>query len=219
MCKVCICLAFALILASTVLALSVESTLVSSLDNKDPEKSETSVGSLIADAFKAQMGADMAFVSAGDLKPLDKAIAVGKVESSDVSAVLAYPDDRLVMLALDGQKVRQALERSVSNYPRPGLKFLQVAGCRMTFDPSKPEGERVTSVTVNGSPIVNEQAYKVAMPNSLANGALGYWKIWSNRNVVSKDSDSVTCNLAIDHYFRANQKLNYSVLNRVTAAK
>ena len=219
MCKVCSGLVCVLALSSTVLALSAESTLVSSLDNKDADRSETSVGNLIADAYMAATGADLALVSAGDLKPSSQSIVPGKVQSSDLAALLAYPDDRIVVLALDGRKVREALERSVANYPRPGLGFLQVAGCKLTFDPSRPAGDRITSIAVAGKPLLSEQAYKVAMPNSLANGALGYWKVWSQRNVISKASDAVSCTAAVDRYFLANQKLDYSILNRVTAAK
>lgn len=218
---IALCAGFAciLVLSSAVWAVSVESTAVSPLDNKNPDKGETSVGCLVADSFRAAMNADLAFVSAGDLKASSAPIVPGKVQSDDLAALLAYPDEPLVVLALDGRKVREALERSVSSFPRPGLSFLQVSGCQVIFDASRADGDRVISLSIGGKPVVNEQAYTVAMPNSLANGALGYWKTWSKRNIVSKEAASVTCTNAIGRYFRANQKLNYAVLNRVTATK
>lgn len=219
MCKVCAGIACILALGSTAWAVNAETTLVSSLDSKDADRTETSVGSLVADAYRSAMNADVAFLSAGDLKPSSQSIVAGKVQSRDVAAMLAYPDEKLVVLALDGRKIRAALERSVSNYPRPGLNFLQLSGCQVVFDPSKPEGSRITSLFVAGKPIVDEQAYKVAVPNSLASGAVGYWKIWSRRNIISKDSQSVSCTDAIDRYFVTNKKLNYATLKRVTATK
>jgi len=195
-----------------------ESISVSALDNKDAGKGETSIGSLVADAFRAAVRADIAFVAAGDLKRTDDPLPAGKVRSSDVTALLAYPDDRVVVLALDGRRIRQALEIAVSAYPRPSLAFLQVSGMKFTFDPSKPVGSRVVSVMVGKKPLVDDEAYTVAMMSSLADGALGYWKVWSRRNVVSK-SDATDCSDAVDSYFRANPKLNYGVLDRIALAK
>ncbi len=195
-----------------------ESTSASDLENKDPGKQETSVGSLVADAFRASAHADAAFAAAGDLKKTDDPLPAGKVESGDVSALLAYPDDHMVVLALDGRKIREALEASVATYPRPGLAFLQVSGVKFTFDPSKDVGQRVTSITVGGKPIADDGAYTVAMMSSLADGALGYWKVWSKRNVISK-LDATTGSAAVDSYFKANPKLDYSALNRIALVK
>jgi len=205
-------------LASISVAAPAESTSASALGNKDPGKQETSIGSLVADAFRAAAHADIAFVAAGDLKKTDAPLPAGKVQSSDVSALIAYPDDRTVILALDGRKMREALETSVATYPRSCLAFLQVSGLKFTFDPARAVGQRVTSVTVGGAPIANDQAYTVAVASSLASGALGYWKVWSKRNVISKPNSTVS-SAAVDSYFRANPKLDYSTLGRISLAK
>ena len=195
-----------------------ESTSASALENKEPGKQETSVGSLVADAFRAAARADIALVAAGDLKASAEPIAAGKVRSGDIAALVAYPDDRVVALALDGRKIREALERSVTSYPRPALAFLQVSGLKLAFDPARPVGSRVTSVTVGKTPIGNDQAYTVAMLSSLADGALGYWKVWSRKNVVGKLPSTASSD-AIDSYLKANQKLDYAALNRITLVK
>lgn len=213
--KLCIGVACILILSSTCWAANAESTSAGPLENKEPGKGETSIGCLVADSFRAAMHSEVAFVSAGDLKPSTAAIESGKVRSGDVAALLTYPDEPVVVVALDGRMIREALERSVSSLPRSGQSFLQVSGCKVVFDPSR-SGGRIVSIEIGGKPLVNEQAYTVAMPNSLAGGALGYWKVWSKRNIVS-GSASVTCTIAVDRYFKTNPKLDYSTLNRVTA--
>jgi len=199
-------------------AARAESMSASPLENKEPGKRETSVGSLVADAFRAAAHTDIAFVAAGDLKISAEPVAAGKVRSSDIAGLLAYPADRVVTLALDGRTVREALEWSVSNYPRFSVTFLQVSGVKFVFDPARPVGERVTSVTIGATPIANEQAYTVAVASSLADGALGYWKVWSKRNVVARSGSSATAD-AIDSYLKANPKLDYRALNRIALAK
>lgn len=206
------------LLASPGYAATAESISASPLENKDPGKSETAIGSLVADAFRVEMHADVAFVSAGDLKPTNGPLPAGKVQSSDIASLLAYPDDSLAVLALDGRTIREALERSVSGHPRTGLSFLQVSGLRFVFDPAKAVGERVVSISVGGTPILPDKAYTVAVMSSLANGALGYWKVWSKRNVVSK-GDSMSSAVAVQKFMTANPKINYSTLDRITVAK
>ena len=206
------------LLASPGYAATTESVSASALENKDPGKSETAIGSLVADAFRAEMHTDVAFVSAGDLKATNGPLPAGKVQSSNITSLLAYPDDSLAVLALDGRTIREALERSVASYPRSGLSFLQVSGLRFVFDPAKAVGDRVMSISVGGVPIMRDKAYTVTVMRSLADGALGYWKIWSKRNVVSK-SDSMSSAVAVQKFMTANPKINYSTLDRITVAK
>jgi len=207
-----------ILLASAGYGAPAESTSASPLANKDPGAGETAIGSLVADAFRAAMRTDIALVSAGDLKPSDTVLPAGNVQSGDVTSLLAYPDDHLVVLALDGRMIREALERSVARYPRSGLSFLQVSGLRFVFDPARDVRDRVISVSVGDTPIVKDKAYTVATVNSLANGALGYWKVWSKRNIVSK-SDKMSSTAAVEKLLAANPKIDYSTLNRVTVAK
>lgn len=193
--------------------MAAEST--SELQNKEPGLSQTSIGSLVADAFRSQMRTDVAFVAAGDLKPLDTAISAGKVKPDDVVGFLAYPNDKLAILSLDGKAVQAALERSVSSSPRPGLSFLQVSGLRYSYNPKKPSGQRVEAISVGGVEISMDKKYTVAVMKSLADGALGYWKVWTKENIVTK-SESMTCSDAVQRFLLANAKLDYSKQNRIT---
>jgi 2',3'-cyclic-nucleotide 2'-phosphodiesterase (5'-nucleotidase family) len=164
------------------------------------------------------MRADIALVSAGDLRQQNVPVGSSGIKSHDVTALLMYPDDALVVLALDGRMIQQALETSVSGCPKPSLSFLQVSGIKMVFDPARPSGQRVTSVTVGGLPIVAEKSYTVAMLNSMANGALGYWKVWSKRNIVSGTS-SATSASAVESFLKTNPKIDYNPQGRIVASK
>ncbi len=188
------------------------------LQNKQPGISETPIGDLVADAFRSQMGTDVAFVAAGDLKASDTELPAGKISSADVSAFLAYPDDTLTVLALNGKTIIDALERSVSGYPRPGLGFLQVSGLKYTFDAKKKSGERITSVKISDKPVSQDKTYTVAVMKSLADGALGYWKVWSKANVVSK-TEVMSSSMAVEKFMLVNSKLYDSSLNRISVIK
>ncbi|MCE5197884.1 MAG: 5'-nucleotidase [Armatimonadota bacterium] len=188
----------------------------SALGNKDVAKMETAVGDLAADAIRAAAHADIAFVAASELKSTDTPIPAGKVSSDDIASLVSYSDDPLAVLELNASEVRQALERAVSITPQPNLGFLQVSGLQFKFDQSKKTGERVTSVTVDGTPLNEARTYLVAVTNSMANGALGYWKVWSADNIKSRLTDTSIVK-AVDAYFTTSKGIDYGTLDRIGA--
>lgn len=212
----------ALILMALVVASAAVSAGAASVTSESPlstagvGKSEVSLGDLVADALRRVFDAEMAFVSASELKERDVQIPKGKVDASDITPFVAYTDDPIVLMQLTGAKIKQALERSVLIYPQKNLGFLQVSGLRFTFDPSKPQESRVTSVLVGergNTQISDSETYTVAMTSSMANGALGYWKIWSKNDKV-RDS-STTIPQAVENFFDGRKSINYSNLNRI----
>jgi 2',3'-cyclic-nucleotide 2'-phosphodiesterase (5'-nucleotidase family) len=190
----------------------------SPLSNVNAGKTETSIGSLMADALKNAMGSDIAFVAASETKPLDKPIPAGKVKAGDITALVSFQEDPVVSLQVKGSTVRAALERSVSIHPQPNLGFLQVAGVKFTYDASKPAGSRVVAVLVGSGVLLDDSDYTVAVSNSMANGAMGYWKVWQGSKIVKGPSD-MNLVKAIETFLAGRAKIDYSVLDRITPAQ
>ena len=65
--------------------------------------------------------------------------------------------------------------------------YLQVSGISIKVDLSKPDGARIASVSVGGQPLDPGKKYKVATTRPLANGASGYFQIWTKSD-ISGDS-------------------------------
>jgi len=202
-------------LASVCLAQNAEVMSGSALGNANGAKAETPLGDLFADSIRALLVTDAAFVAASEIKPKDPPIPAGKVSLSDVTSLISYPDDSLAVLSLNGKTLKQTLERAVSIYPQPNLGFLQVSGVTFAFDPRKPSGERVLNVTAGGAPVSDDRAYTVAVTNSMANGALGYWKLWTKDDVRARAPEA-TIAKALAAYFKANPRINYDSLGRIT---
>jgi len=191
----------------------------SPLGNKDVAKVETAIGDLAADAARNLLRTDIALIAASELKPKDPPLPAGKILLSDIKPLVSYPDDPLAVLELTGKAVKQALERSVAINPQPNLGFLQVSGLQFTFDLRKPSGERVTSIKVGGSPINEGTTYAVAVTNSVANGALGYWKVWDQDKVKITRKPDATIVKAVEAHFKASPKIDYSKLDRIAPVK
>jgi 2',3'-cyclic-nucleotide 2'-phosphodiesterase (5'-nucleotidase family) len=186
----------------------------SSLSTVGVGKSEVSMGDLVADAMRFAVNTDIAFLAASELKESDKQIEKGRVDTQDIVRYVAYTDDPLVVMRLSGRQIKQALERSVLIYPQKNLGFLQVSGMKFTFDPGKQQENRVVSVKIGDKPLSDSQFYSVAMTSSLANGALGYWKIWSKNDI--KQVTQKTIPRAVDDFFASRSTVDYSVLNRIS---
>lgn len=215
---IAVILCLSAITTNIALAQAIQVQSVSALGNKDPDKSETSIGDLVADAVRKALQTDIAFIAASELKPKDPPFPPGKISSADIANLVSYADDPLAVLQLQGKAIRQALERSISIYPQPNLGFLQVSGLKFTFDPSKPSGERVISITVGSSPLADDAIYTIGVTNSMANGALGYWKVWNESNIKER-KPNLNIPTAIEMFFKANPKIDYSIQDRIAVVK
>lgn len=195
-------------------------TSKSQLGTSGVQKSEVSLGDLIADAMREALDTDFAFVSASEIKERDAQIAAGTVSTEDVTAYVAFTDDPIVEMKLTGKQIRQAMERSVFIYPKNNLGFLQISGLRVTFDPNAPQENRVKSILVGdkgNKALSDNETYMVAMTSSMANGALGYWKIWTKEDKVR--GTELTIPDAIEQFFSSRNTIDYSNLNRIVVAE
>jgi len=136
------------------------------------------LGNLIADAqlaaarSAADGGARIAFMNPGgvraDLVPgADGGISFGQLFASQPFA------NMLVVKSLTGRQVRALLEQqfaSGSNTAADPYILSPSHNVRFAFDLSKPAGQRIVLLTVDGQPIRDEAVYRVAMNSFLASG-------------------------------------------------
>ncbi len=141
---------------------------------------ETEAGNIVADAVRMATGADIAFVPASAFRAN---VSLARPVTGDQAANLIEPaDEAVVILALQGDKVRKALERAVALRPQASGQFLQVSNVRFAYNEAKRVGERVGTVTANGAPLDSARTYRVAMTRALASGQQGYFRIWETRD-------------------------------------
>ncbi|HXG23416.1 MAG TPA: hypothetical protein VNJ09_02585, partial [Chthonomonadales bacterium] len=65
--------------------------------------------------------------------------------------------------------------------------------------------KRVVSVRVGGVPVQDTRSYTIAMPSPLANGGVGYYKIWGAADI--DHTTSVTVEQAVVNYLRKNKTI------------
>jgi 5'-nucleotidase len=131
---------------------------------------ETNLGNLITDAMRKSTGADFALTNGGGIRA---SIDEGEITLGEV--LTAFPfTNTLAVIEVTGEEVLLALEHGVDAYPEPAGHFPHVSGLTYTFDPSKPVGQRIVSVTINGEPIDKTETYTMVTNDFLAAGGDGY---------------------------------------------
>ena len=149
-------------------------------------RAETNLGDLCADAYRAQSGADIAFVNGGGVRVN---IEAGDITLNDILKVHPF-GNAMCVIEVSGQQILDALEWGARAVPGENGGFLQVSG--LTYEihtyidtPCKQdentlfagiEGERrVQNVLVNGKPIDPKATYTLASHNyMLLNQGDGY---------------------------------------------
>lgn len=171
-------LALAIILAAAGAAAEVLGKTTAPLDAREARKAECTLGNLVADAARSAVGAEAALVQASQLRT--QVIPAGEVTRESLVGALLYPDEPVVLVELSGAQIAAALERSLSMLPKkPSTSFLQVSGLNVTYRSEQPAEGRVVEIRVGSASLAAGKSYKVAMPASLAKGALGYFRIFN----------------------------------------
>lgn len=185
---------------------------------------ECNLGNLIADAMRAETGAQIAIMNGGgvraDIEPGD--ITLGEV-------LTVHPFGNLIStFSITGADIVAALEHGIGGLRvedgvlvregNPG-RFPQVSGLKFSFDPNLEAGSRIVSVEVLGEdgtygPIDPEAIYTVTTLNFLRTGGDGY-TMFAENAIDPYDFGRVDYE-ATAAFMAANTPLNYEVEGRIT---
>ena len=154
---------------------------------RDDRANESTLGNLVADSILDSLapanlgGADIAVVNAGGLRQelLYAGSSVGEgngvVTYAEANAVLPFVNN-LWTTSLTGAQFKTALEQqwqldANGNVPsRPILNLAVSKNVSFTYDASLAQGNRITSIFVNGEPIDPAKTYRIGSFNFLLQG-------------------------------------------------
>ena len=131
---------------------------------------ETNLGNLITDAMMDETGADLAITNGGGIRA---SIKVGDITKGDIVSVLPF-GNFVVTKQLTGAQIKEVLEFGVRSYGESLGGFPHVAGIKFVVDPSKPVGDRIISLTINGEALDMNKTYTVATNDFMAAGGDDY---------------------------------------------
>ncbi len=160
-------------------------TIYDSTGQRLVDRRETNLGDLVADAYRAVLGADIALVESGEIRA---EIPAGKVTYGNILQVLPFRRE-LAVVRLSGADLMDALEMSASHYPNSYPGFFQVSG--LTYDiqetvissvTTDSQGNftgvdkdyRVTNIMIGGRELDLYETYVVAGTRDMLEGDTGF---------------------------------------------
>lgn len=160
--------------------------------------SETNLGDLVADAYRAVLETDIAIVNGGGIRA---EIGAGNITNNDIISVHPFGNMACAVEA-SGREILDALEMGARNVPSESGGFMQVSGLTYeihTYIASsvilddkgnflKVDGEyRVRNVMVDGKPLDLNKTYTLASHNYLIkNGGDGYPCFMDNKLILDE---------------------------------
>lgn len=192
-------------------------------DIKTP--TDSTLGNLVTDAIREETQADVVLLDsnffATDRKnPPPSVLPKGEITMEDLTETSLWMgkslDASVETWSVTGETIKKILEDGVSKLlgPKNTQGLYQVSGLNMTYDPKKPEGERVSDVFVGDKPLEGNKNYKLA-----TSYVLGNWNsLMAGRDETSVE-DGRKIRLIVADYIRDKVQINSAEEGRIKTAQ
>jgi 2',3'-cyclic-nucleotide 2'-phosphodiesterase (5'-nucleotidase family) len=162
---------------------------------------EAAIGSLFADAIRDDAKADVAIVNGGGIRGNKSYPAGARLTRRDIFAELPF-GNVVMVLAVPGTALRAMMEHGLAQYGEEFGGFPQISGMIVTFDPAKPAGSRVLSISVGGAPLDPDRIYRLATNDFLASGGNGYAMLAGLKRLIDDKAGPLMSTVVIDYIQR-----------------
>jgi 2',3'-cyclic-nucleotide 2'-phosphodiesterase (5'-nucleotidase family) len=152
----------------------------------------------VVDAMRSALGADAALVNAGSIRADEIVEAGTPITRRSIVQWLPF-ENRVLLLRVNGEQLLSALENGVSEYEQHTGRFPVVSGLQMSFDPRRPAGNRVVSVTVDGKPLSLDRTYSLAVNEFIAAGGDGYGMLIKAPRLIGLQTSELLVNHVVDY--------------------
>jgi 5'-nucleotidase len=175
--------------------------------------SETNLGDLVADAMRADTGADVALMNSGSIRG-DRVYPAGPITGRTLLAMHPF-GNTICTIDLPGRVLLQALNSGVSKLPNASGGFPQVSGLTMVVDVKAPPGARVQDVRINDQPLDLEKHYTLAIPDFVLKGGDAY-SMFAGQTVIVDPETGPLLVQALGRYVIAKKTVDQAVDGRIT---
>src|SRR5690606_40304449 len=145
---------------------------------RDGRDTDSPLGNLIADAqlaatrAPANGGAQISFINSGGVRTRFTPAEDGSVTYGQIFALQPF-GNTLVVLELSGADLKRLLEEQFTDASPAAIKqslLIPSDGFGFAYDRTRPPGERIVAMTLEGRPVDPAGTYRVTVNNFLASG-------------------------------------------------
>ncbi len=176
-------------------------------------KEETNLGDFVADAYRIQTGADIAFANGGGIRA---EIEPGDVTRKDLMNINPW-NNQMCVIEVTGQQILEALEHGARSYPETSGGFLQVSGLTYEINAyiespvivdemgnfaglDESKENRISNVKIGGADIELEKTYTLAgNAYNLTQGGDGF-TMFKNTTIVKPEGLPTDAEMLIEYF-------------------
>lgn len=162
-------------------------TAATTLTSERSAAADTPLGNLIADAQRAKMGTQMAFMNPGGIRA---PIEAGEVTYGELFSVQPFGNN-LVKMDLTGEQIYALLNQQWQPQQDGSVtvRILQISGLSYTYAEARDIGQKVVEIRVSGQPIDRSASYSITVNSFLADGGDGFTVLRQGTNRVGGPID------------------------------
>jgi len=176
------------------------------LTAKQNDNGESELGDLIADAQRAALKTDFAFMNPGGIRA---DIDPGDITWGEIYTVQPFNND-LIKMTMTGSQIRAVLNQQWS---ATKTNMLQISGLSYTWNQNKPIGQRVVSIKLpDGSELDPAKAYSVTANVFLSGGGDGFTVFTQAQN---KEVGPVDLDALVNFIAAQPKPFTYQIQNRI----
>lgn len=186
-------------------------TAASNITAEQNPAGESALGNLIADAQRARMNSQFAFMNPGGIRA---PIEAGEVTWGELYAVQPFANS-LVKMTLTGDQIYTLLNQQWQPQSDGTVRtrFLQISGLSYTWTDANPIGQKVVEVRgPDGQPLNRSAAYTLTVNSFLADGgdSFAVLKQGTARETGPNDLEGL-----VEYIEKLPQPFNSSIQNRI----
>ncbi|MEO7378719.1 MAG: bifunctional metallophosphatase/5'-nucleotidase [Sphingomicrobium sp.] len=152
---------------------------------------ESGAAAVVADSMWFFAKSDFALTNSGGARADLIPGPGGAVTFAQITALEPFAN-RLITTTMTGAAVKAVLEQAfasgTNSAERPNV-LIPSANVHVDYDLSRPAGDRVTRVTVDGKPLDPARLYRVTVPNFLADGGDNFTLFRGGTDAVERGGD------------------------------
>jgi 2',3'-cyclic-nucleotide 2'-phosphodiesterase (5'-nucleotidase family) len=178
---------------------------------------EAAIGNLIADAMRVAVDAEIAITNGGGIRGNVTYAPGSQLTRRDVLTELPF-GNKTVLLEIPGAALKEALEQGFARTDKLVGAFPQVAGLVIGADVTRPVGDRVVKLQVNGQPLDPTRTYRLATNDFLAGGGDGYLALKTAKVVLGPNDGNLLANDVMD-FISAKGTVAAAIEGRIVVAR
>jgi 5'-nucleotidase len=139
----------------------------------------------------ARGGAELAFINSGGVRTAFRPAADGSVTYGQIFALQPF-GNTVEVLELTGAQIKALIEQEFTSDGTGAFRqsfLIPSRGFAYTIDRSRPDGQHVVAMTLDGQPVDPARSYRVAVNNFLQQGGDGFTVLLDGKYVTGGGGD------------------------------